>query len=222
MMMKNYKQIQGAVEKLNLRERGIVLSAILLVVFSIWYMFWFAGLSTKKAVTHDQYSLLLIDERNLVQQIQVFTEVTTTDLFSDKKQQLFLLQKKQSELNGELAHLSQGLVSVQRLSQLLQDVLQKTQTLELIEMVTLPVELQTLSVADEDANDQEVAGVYKHGVAIVVRGNFFEVNKFLLELESLSWRFYWQSLEYEVTRYPEAEVKINVYTLSAEEGFLGV
>lgn len=223
MMMVNYKQIQSMVEKLNLRERSIVLSALFMLIFVIWYMFWFVGVSLQKSEANSKYATLMVDEKNLTQQIQVLTEAISVDAHHGKKQQLVSLQQKQDNLDEELARLSQGLISAQRLSYLLQDVLQKAQTIELVEMSTLPVKSQLLSTENSSNTDaQEVAGVYQHGIEIVVRGSYFEISKLLVSLESLPWRFYWGSLVYDVSQYPKAQVKINVYTLSAEEGFLGV
>lgn len=222
-MMANYRKVQAIVESLNLRERGIFLSALLLVIFAVWYTLWFASVNVNKEQANVKYQTLATDERNLKQQIQILIDATSTDVYQDKKQQLSQLQKRQNDLDEELARLSQGLVSAQKLSQLLHDVLQKTQTVELIEMTTLPTMTQTLSDDDSSRSDEEpVMGVYQHGVTMLVRGGFSEINSFLVELESLPWRFYWESLQYEVTQYPNASVKINVYTLSAEEGFLGV
>ena len=51
---------------------------------------------------------------------------------------------------------------------------------------------------------------------------FNQVVQFLVALERLPWRFYWQDLNYSVDHYPNAEVILRVYTLSSEEGLFGV
>lgn len=66
------------------------------------------------------------------------------------------------------------------------------------------------------------SGVYKHGVVLNLRGDYFRVLALMKSLENLSWKFYWESLDYKVTEYPKAEIELRVFTLSSEEGLLGV
>ena len=66
------------------------------------------------------------------------------------------------------------------------------------------------------------SGVYKHGVVLKLRGDFFNILALIKALENLQWKFYWESLDYVVTDYPQAEIELRVFTLSSEEGLLGV
>jgi len=72
------------------------------------------------------------------------------------------------------------------------------------------------------AAEESSAGVYQHAVELRVSGNYNQILHFLIALERLPWRFYWQSLDYKVEHYPNAEVTLRVYTLSSEEGLFGV
>ncbi|MCP5077110.1 MAG: MSHA biogenesis protein MshJ, partial [Psychromonas sp.] len=40
------------------------------------------------------------------------------------------------------------------------------------------------------------------------------IYQYLLNVESLQEKFYWYSLDYQVSNYPLAEVTIQIYTLS--------
>jgi len=74
----------------------------------------------------------------------------------------------------------------------------------------------------EETDTSLEAGVYKHATALKINGGYFQVLDYLQTLESLPWRFYWDWMSYSVVEYPSAEIEIRVYTLSAEEGLLGV
>jgi MSHA biogenesis protein MshJ len=65
-------------------------------------------------------------------------------------------------------------------------------------------------------------GVYKHGVLIRVAGSYSQLIQLMTEIEALQWKFYWESMDYTVKQYPNAEIDIRVFTLSSEEGLLGV
>ena len=45
---------------------------------------------------------------------------------------------------------------------------------------------------------------------------------YLKSLESLPWRFSWDSVDYQVKQYPVAETTLRLYTLSFEENWLGL
>jgi MSHA biogenesis protein MshJ len=124
-------------------------------------------------------------------------------------------------LDRDLAALSQGLVGADMLPKILEDVLLTTSQLTLVQMRTLPVEALPLKGAAARDGESE-AGVFKHTVALRVSGSYFQVVDFLNALETLPWRFYWERLDYSVDRYPRAGIEIRVYTLSAEEGLIGV
>jgi MSHA biogenesis protein MshJ len=59
-------------------------------------------------------------------------------------------------------------------------------------------------------------------VLIRVAGSYAELIQLMKEMENLKWKFYWESLDYTVKQYPDAEVEIRVFTLSSEEGLFGV
>jgi MSHA biogenesis protein MshJ len=87
-------------------------------------------------------------------------------------------------------------------------------------------ELAVSGIIDSNAASRETkpqgSGVYKHGVVLRLRGDFFHILALIKALENLQWKFYWESLDYVVTDYPQAEIELRVFTLSSEEGLLGV
>ena len=64
--------------------------------------------------------------------------------------------------------------------------------------------------------------LYQNPVELKVLGDFSKLGEFLVLLEKLEWRFYWQSLDYKVVNYPKAEMTLYLYSLSADSGWLGV
>ncbi len=71
-------------------------------------------------------------------------------------------------------------------------------------------------------DDIEQAGVYKHGISLIVKGTYFQLLDYLHKLENMSSRFYWEELRYEQDHYPKGYFHLKVYTLTRAEGFSGV
>lgn len=235
-MIETLKQWQEKIDARVMRERALIFLSFLALIFMVWNFLIQAHFDAAAADMNEQLASLAKERTTLNTQIATATQVLLNDPNKEKKEQIAQLQTDLSNVQNQLQSVSQSLIKAEELPRALEEVLQKTSQLNLLEVNTLPArELQLVeesasvddnksgkdkrNAGDADANS---AGVYEHVVEIRVAGNFMQVVKFLLALEQLPWRFYWQSLDYKVVQYPNAEVKLRVYTLSAEEGLLGV
>ena len=71
-------------------------------------------------------------------------------------------------------------------------------------------------------NDEEsIVLVYRHPLEIKLRGRYFQVMEYLKALESSGYKFYWEQLDYQVDKYPMAEVTIRLSTLGTEAHWMG-
>ncbi len=64
--------------------------------------------------------------------------------------------------------------------------------------------------------------IYRHPVEIEVVGGYLDVMAYLSALEAAEWKFSWRRFEYVVDQYPNAQVLIELETLSREKEWLGV
>lgn len=227
-------RLEQGIERLeaySLRERVLLLLCVLAILVGAWQLLVEMPREQRREQIEQQRETVANDIENQRAQLEALASVEDGGSPSGE---LRALEERVAELDESLASLSQGLVSAEQLPEILQEVLVSTTELKLRRLRTLPVEELRLSApADEpEANDAagsddsgtnpQATGVYRHSVELEVAGDYFEVLSFLQRLESLPWRFYWDRLEYEVSGYPLGEIRLRVYTLSAEEGLLGV
>ncbi len=225
-------------EQLSARERMLVVITIavfLYFLFSFTVFSYFDGVETSR-----QQQLNLLEQKNdqLDAELNLYSNLLNTDPDKAKKQQINALKTELDKLEGSLNRLSVGLIPADELPKLLKRVLQKVKQLKLQSIRTLPVSelsLQGEIITDKDDSDTstanasgdeksaevETAGVFKHAVVVELVGGYFETQRFITALEDLPWRLYWDSLEYSVTRYPNASVSLQVYTLSTDKGAFG-
>lgn len=222
-------QLSEKIDSYSLRERVLLLCCILVVLVGIWQLAFELPQERNRTQLEDELAKISTDQSAQTAQIAALTSAYAGDSQKELRAQRDALQLQLEALDRDLSELSHGLVSAEQLPQILQDVLVSTTRLKLIRVKTLPVaELplqrsQEPAASDPEAAETEVStGVYKHGVTLTVSGSYFELINFLQALEALEWRFYWDRLDYAVNDYPRAEIEIRVYTLSAEEGLLGV
>jgi MSHA biogenesis protein MshJ len=233
------------IDRLSLRERAIVL----LLVLAVFYLVWDVAVAGPQTKTHLSLQSQLSAHQSQLKakqdELNLYTQLLAKGADRPEVKKQKRLQAELAKINEELAALSQGLVAADDLPRLLQDVLSHSKGLRLLSVQTLPVESLSLddeivgSRPDDSSNTENVksivltvepeqpdetleAGVYKHNTSVRIRGNYFQVLDYVRALEALPWRFYWDWMDYAVSDYPQAEIEIRVYTLSAEEGLFGV
>lgn len=215
-----WQQWSERVEAYSLRERVLLLLCVLAVIVGLWQ--WLFELPQEQAREQLMQQRQALANDMKAQQAQL-EALMSSGQESGAIKELASLQAERDALDESLASLSQGLISADQLPEILQEVLVSTTKLKLRRVRTLPVEELPLTATDtaSEATAQQT-GVYRHSVELEVTGNYAETLAFLRRLERLPWRFYWDRLDYEVVDYPDGDIRLKVYTLSAEEGLLGV
>jgi len=223
--------LQEKIDARIMRERALILLTILAFVFMLWNFAVQSSIDKKTQAARDSLTALATQRAALQTQRTAITQSLLNDPDKQKKEQISQLQTDIGGVENQLQSVSQNLIKAAQLPQALQEVLEKTEQLTLLEVKTLPAqELQFIQVSSETAQtnpqpaatEESNAGVYQHAVELRLSGNYSQILHFLSTLEHLPWRFYWQSLDYKVEHYPNAEVTLRVYTLSSEEGLFGV
>lgn len=237
--MEWWKKQCAVLDEKAMRERVIIALLVLAVMWTAFNFIFFAPLEKQKATLHERLTAVEKDMKTLSALETVLAKGITNDPNAQKKKEIERLEKKLSELEQSLQALSVGLIPAEELPLALHDVLQSIGSLKLVGMETLaPSRLQLQSTelfttaTDQtsgegrekalEADEIEHVGVFKHSVIVALEGQYFDVVSYLRALESLPWKIYWHSIDYEVLQYPKAKVLIEVYTLSTEEGVLGV
>jgi MSHA biogenesis protein MshJ len=229
--MSELKQYVQKYEALAPREKMLLLLMAVTIVYLLLNLLVLASLDETEAKLLSESQALKAETSELTMLMVQYTVKLNTDPDAVKKNKIKALRWQMDKLDYSLSAASLGLVTSDQLSVLLQDVLSNRGKLSLVSLKTLPIE--KINVDDDqqqepteqglvDESVVEPLGVYKHGVEIVFTGSYFDVQDYLASLEALSWRFYWDYVNYRVDAYPKGQVTLKVYTLSTEEGVFGV
>jgi MSHA biogenesis protein MshJ len=228
-----FKKWQELIDARVMRERALIFSCMLAAVFMLWNFVIQAPLDKKRLELESKIAASENEQRNLQTQIAAVTQSLLNDPSRTKKAQITQLESDIASVDSQLQSVSQRLIKAEQLPLALQDVLSKAERVTLLEVNTMPaMELQLTQLSESGQTSSQTstksqpgaqnAGVYMHAVELKLAGNYAEVLQLLKSLEQLPWRFYWQTLDYKVIQYPRAEILLRVYTLSSEEGLLGV
>lgn len=227
MMSPAITKLMEQIDSRVLRERALIFITALALIYMVWSLLIQSGFDSKRASLQSEETSLNQEQSELVSKISTLTAALESDPAVTKSHEVSKLNSSIGEVEAQLAGLSQGLIGASQLPKVLEEVLLRTKSVKLLQVRTLAAtELQlTTEVRPENGQIQSTTGstgVYKHAVVIRVAGNYSQLIQLMTEIEALQWKFYWESLDYTVKLYPDAEIDIRVFTLSSEEGLLGV
>lgn len=214
------------IDALSLRERLLLLAAILFVLFSAWNMLFIQPLSNQQNTARKQITQLRSQIDSLNTAIRTIVATSAKDPNAVLRQQIQQTRHQVVSLDAQLHKATAGLVEPKDMAPLLEEVLGKQHGLKLVSIHSEPpqplLKLNHGSGADSAHGMSEVNLIYRHGLKIELKGNYAATLAYLQALEKLRWHFFWDSLELHTERYPNTHVTIVVHTLSLNEGWLGV
>jgi len=244
--MEKLRYLIDKIDALSIRERGIILAAVVFMMFTLWDSFLMrpqldenkkllADLQIKRA----EQSALNIKLQGLIRQGRDASGDTNRNRLEQMKQQL-------AEVETSVRNSTSHLVDADKMATILQTILSKSTGLQLIEIKGLGVTplvapaavaeqgqvagaaMDKQAVVTPPSSETGTAAVdtfdnaYKHGLTITLEGDYLSALAYMRELESLEWGFFWETIEYEVTEYPKGTVAITLYTLSLGKEWIGV
>lgn len=233
------------------RERVLIGLSLIALFFLVWNFLIQLPHDKRSAELKTQLAQLDNERKTTQEQLTGLAAAFSNDPAKVKQAEIDQLGIILRDVEEKLSGVSQSLIAAENLPQILESVFHQTQGLELISIKTLaaqemmleqiaPIEQPQSQASNSSASSVGVvpdltvsnpvtkeikpqgSGVYKHGVVLRLRGDYFRVVALMKSLENLSWKFYWDSLDYKVVAYPNAEIELRVFTLSSEEGLLGV
>jgi MSHA biogenesis protein MshJ len=219
---------------LGRRERIMIFAAAVFAVTYLGYQFAIEPHMVKQASV----------TKNLVQQRQARVDIESGVTASEARARapdalnraaLQDLRDRIVKVESEYHSIHDNLVAPEKMALLTETLLRRNRGLQLVSMTTLPASpIVALAPAAAEAKAPGVqgmpgvqgvapaaaAGLYKHGVRIVVRGTYADMTAYLLQLEQLPQKMYWGSVEMLTQEYPVALLQFTVYTLSASKSWL--
>ena len=139
----------------------------------------------------------------------------------DKKnrERLAVLEQETEKLQQQLKTNIVNLVSPKEMPELLKALLTQQRKLQLLSLENLAPEL--LEMDGLVATDAVFPPLYRHRLRMEFSGDYLTLLKYLRQLEDLPRSMVWEEVEVKSDDYPEATVRLQVYTLSLTEGWIG-
>jgi MSHA biogenesis protein MshJ len=211
-------------DALSLRERAMVTVALLAAVFFIPYSLFISPAQERQRVLAKEHAQHSDQLAALTAEAQVKPSGNAQDAVHQSRAEA--LKRQLAEMDDRLRAVQQHLISAQQVTALLQEVLARDGTLELVALRTLPVAPLApeplMDGASAAAQGAQRANVYKHGVEITVQGSYAALHDYLARLEQSRSRMFWARAQLDAVAHPHLVLKLTIYTLSLDRAWLQV
>jgi MSHA biogenesis protein MshJ len=244
-MKQMWQRLAARIDSRNIRERGLVFAALVIIVIAVANGVVFKSMSAQQRQLERQMEL----DRKVTQTIQTEIEkmATTIVIDPDAENRAKLAKLKADVVAAEDAvrNLQQGLVSPDQIGRILEGILEHQGKLKLVSLKKLPLESLVApaspssaagTVAPQPANSVSAqpaikdnalpAGpaesIFKHGVEITVQGEYFDILDYVAALEKMPHQVFWANARLQVGEYPKATLTLDLFTLSLEKKWLSI
>lgn len=221
-MQARWEQLLNKFVELNSRERILILLAIFAVSYQLADMLILERQFQKmeqlnRAMAQDNSAIVRVNTElnSLSSRVRNDPNITLRDRIRGARAEVGILQSRLQEVTGEL-------ISPRDMARFLEQLLVQEGQLSLLRLQTLDVQPLLDPGSDRSALRAPELVLHRHGFAIEFSGSYLATLRYLKLLESLPWRFFWDSVSYEVLDYPESVVRLELHTLSLSEDWIGV
>jgi len=209
----------GWYQQRPLRERTMLFVCLLVVLFFIWQLLVLQPIDNRRKLVQTQVNQVQANLGDLATREQIVEAMRNVDPDQENRRRLQVLQTELDKLRAQLAGEIVNLVSPQEMPELLKELLKRQNKLHLISLENLPAE--ELKLNQDAAENKLTSGLYRHRLRMEFAGDYLSTLKYLHSLEQLPRTMVWDELEIETLEYPQAKVRLEVFTLSLNEGWIG-
>ncbi len=220
-------------DRMNLRERVLLAAAAAALLYFVLNLV-IVGADQARSKAHKQRIDVQKTELSaLGKEIVELTRLIEHNPNAQQEAQLDGMKRAIAEADALLAQLESA---APQAGALLKEVLGASPGLELVSLKTLPVTLAFQSkptpaaaaaAAKPAAGATQAAAkppipappprsIYRHGIEISIKGNYLALLPYLEKLQKYPGRLYWTDASLDVQTYPDAVLKLTVYTLSGQ------
>ena len=222
-MKEQWRKIADRIDALALRERAMVFLMMAVMLITPMNLFLLEPLRVKQKSLLQQRTARQKEIDALQAQLQGMASKSQVDPDAENRKRLRELKRKLDELEAPLETAQQSLVSPEKSTLLLGELLAQNPRLRLLSLKTLPATTALESKADPARKGSTTTSlVYRHGMQMSVEGSYHDLMQYLATLEKLPWRVVWGEADLRVEEYPKIVLSLTLYTLSLEKIWLSV
>jgi len=220
--MSQWQQYSERFLTLQLRERYLIGYGSALLLLWLGALYLLQPLWQMQAQLQQQNRSSLQQIVGLQQQIDEVQRALTVNPDQQLQQNIDKMLSDEQNLLPQIRSVTGRYIGAEQMVQLLQDVLSQQQNIRLIALENLPARAVQLPGVGLDAAAVEKPLLYRHSTKLTFAGPYAGLQQLLQRLEQLPWQLHWRTLNYQVKEYPQAELQLELETVSEHDSYLKI
>lgn len=226
-MKKLWQKFSIRIDSRSLRERAIMFGMMAgLIIFLVFALFLNPTYAKHQSLLNDMAAQQQKIDSAQAQIVQTLLAYSTDPDTADKVR-LAQVRAGADTLRASLGAMQRGMVPADRMTALLERILQSHRGLRLVSMRTLGETAPTAAaiVAAAPGGAPPAAGaseqlLHRHGVELVVEGSYSDMVAYMAALENMQGQIFWGSTRMSVEAYPKATLTLIVYTVNLDKKWI--
>lgn len=190
--IEQYREWFNAREK---REKVLVFIASWAVIYALFTLLLFNPIGEKNDELRKEVTTTSNEIKKTEDQLKFLNEIPNTPIYKDWVKQNQQYQSLKKEYAALLTTSTK-----ERWEEIIRTILASHPNINMVSISQLPE--TTYASANAKANDH----IYEQQMRLIISGNFVDIVAYLQALEKALINIHWNSLDYKVTEYPNADV----------------
>jgi MSHA biogenesis protein MshJ len=210
--VKTRHQFQAFLKGLDHRALSIRLSVLLaaaLMITFAWYLVLWVPVSFQQQYAEQKVAEQEVQKKKVFEEIRSMALGNSIDKNQAEIQHLETLKKQQATLEHQIKDYTDQFVPAEQRDEVLREVMIGNPGL-----TRQTLKNTSIHTIGSIVVNGKTRPIQQENTTLVISGNYFAVIQYLQHITTLPWQVFFESLQYEVTRYPEAKVTLNFYTLT--------
>jgi len=214
-----FVKYQAQFAALQQREKYSVLFVGLFLI--VYLGLWFVVFPQQDAVNS-----LRVEQNTLWQklnqneaQLSMLTQALKHDYTKVLRNQVGQTQRELEDINNKLSTFSQGFISANKVPAVLKDLLVNTPDVQVVGFRVNPA--KAIDVEKLGEHDTQTL-FFEHQMVVTLQGRYFSLQQYLEGLKASQQKLLIQQFKYQVQTYPNAELTLQIATVSANEKFIAL
>jgi len=225
------KNLVEKIDALTLRERGMVMAAVLAIIVMFWHSVLMGPLNLEQDTLEKKLESLKTQLKVISVEEEAVVKRGGFDPNLEERKIAQELEKQLQVLDASIEEHAANIVTPPQMSEMLKKILAEQANLQLVSLSS--VDAEPLLKAPEkkqvkqpqepvQKSQQNRIALYKHGMDIQISGAYLDVLAFLEAVEQVQWDVFWDAVSIKIAEYPNNQVSIKLHTVSLDSAWIGI
>jgi MSHA biogenesis protein MshJ len=222
-MQARWESLLAWFDALSARERVLVVLALFAIAYQLTYHTVLQPQQQQVEAFHRAIAADNAAIQALGTEMRMLASLAERDPNAELRQHIAGLRDAIARQEQQLAQAASGMITPQEMVRFLERLLSAEDELTLLGLRSLePQPLLPAKPGDDAVAEGLQTPLHRHDFVIAFSGGYLPTLRYLESIEQLPWQFFWDSVSFEVVDYPRSIVRLQLYTLSLSEDWIGV